>query len=290
MKKLIALLLILPIWPLSSMDYVRKLFVKQSNMSKSVTIKDEGTAQVSNLVIPKVAVLTITNDLSFKDTMISLVQISKNPEIQAILLVVENYGGEGSIFSALHDTIKQIARKKSVIALVVTAFSGAYMLACAADYIIAHCASEVGNIGVIVEVQKYKNPKIRGNLKADLEVEVFFAGEYKVVSNPYKIITDQEKKYINERIKKYYDIFINLVARSRNLDVGTYLDWAEGKIFAAPEALSLGLIDEIGTIFDADKKLFELICQKNPDKQFDKEIVHIDFSTQQNMQFPKENK
>jgi protease-4 len=54
--------------------------------------------------------------------------------------------------------------------------------------------------------------------------------------------------YLQEFIDDYYTRFIQIVSKSRKEDIATIKEIADGKIYWAPKAKELGLIDEIGDI------------------------------------------
>ena len=68
------------------------------------------------------------------------------------------------------------------------------------------------------------------------------------------------------------------MARNRNLSIDNHLDWADAKIFMGHEALKLGLVDEIGTLLDAEQKILELIKQKTSDTVFDNTIETVELT------------
>ena len=94
---------------------------------------------------------------------------------------------------------------------------------------------------------------------------MFTAGEFKGYAFEYtKNLSEKERNYAQSYIDGIYKKFLDLVAKDRNLDLACSKEWAEGIVFLGEEALSLGLIDAIGTIFEAEKKILELIKFKNP--------------------------
>lgn len=270
MKKLLllALALFLSI-PMSctGMAYIKNIFYPQ-----------EPTQKTAEAIKPQVAVIYISNEPDFKQLAINLTEAAKNNEIMAILLMIDNSGGNVGTFSLIHDLVKKIRTIKPVVSLITGgAYSCGYMLASATDYIIAPSGSEIGCIGTIVEIQRWKDAKKTGDIEATLGVEIFHGGEFKAISNPYNELTDKDRDYIQSIAEQSYDYFLKVVAENRNLSLENYKEWAEGKIFIASKALKLGLIDEIGTIFEAEDKIIELIRQKNPDSAFDKEMIQLAF-------------
>lgn len=268
-------LLLLTMFGISFSSFGLEFSKEYSDQNVIPTIAAEKIAE-TQLIKPGMGVIYINPQVDFKQVMSSLVQATKNKEIFGILLIVDCNGGDMGAFSALHDLIKKITEIKPVVSLVIgSALSAGYLAIAATDYIVAQMLSGLGCIGVITEIQKYKEVTLKGNLEADLDVEIIYDGEFKAIWHPYKKLSDKERKYVQEYNTKYYQIFLKIVAQDRKLSLADFAEWAEGKLFIADEALQLGLIDEIGTIFEAESKMLELIHKKNPDIRFDTEISQV---------------
>lgn len=271
MKKTALILLLLSGIPLIGMDYFKNLFYQPMITTGNVIPQPAITA-----VKPLIANIVINNDINFSQTMHELQSAANNPNVHGILLLIDNGGGSVGHFSVLHDIVKKVATYKPVVGLITGyAFSGGYLVASACDYLICPSCTEVGSIGTIWEVTKYKDAKMTGNLEAQLDVEIIHAGEYKALSSPYKVLSDNQRVYMKTHTEKLYQQFVKAVAQNRKLDSNNFKEWADAKIFISPEALQLGLIDEIGTIFEAEDKLRELISARNPDCAFEKEISYL---------------
>ena len=267
MKKIVLLFVALqaPLYSFNVQDYLPKIF-QPKEITKAIT--------------PKIAILPIDKVVDFKKVTANLVAASKNKEILGIVLVINNYGGQVGAYSVLHDVIKKISQTKPIISLIEQgAYSAGYLIASASNYIIAYSISDVGNIGVILEVTRYKNPKLKTDVLADMNVELLQAGDFKTVLHHYgKELLSSERDYVQDLIDQTYHQVLEKVATNRNLDLTAYKEWAEGKVFIAPEALKLGLIDEIGTIFDVQKKMFDFITKKNPAIVYSEDIDFIEMS------------
>jgi len=251
--------------PMFGMNYVRHFFGQ--NLQENRVYK------------ANVATVYLVEPIELKSAMLSLLEAARNKDVQGIILIIDSYGGLATQFSTIHDSIKKIAQMKPVISLIVgSALSGGYMLASASDYIIAHSISALGNIGVYQEIVKYKEPRVSGNIKALLDVEVLFAGEFKALHNPYRTLSEADKEYIKTIVNKEYQQFVSMVAQNRNLSKDTYKIWAEGKVFLPYEAVELGLIDEVGTIFEAEQKMLSLIRTRYSDFSFTDEVNFIPYN------------
>lgn len=258
------------------MDYLYMLFPKNEQPTRTEQANDTIIEPVEEtpVIKPRVAIVFIQPQVNFTESILDLIGIAKNKDILGVIFVIDNNGGPLAQYSALHDVMKKMSLIKPTVSLVAgNAYSCGYLIASAANYIIAHSCSGIGSIGLLHEVARYKNAKTKGQTEADLEVEIFQAGACKTLFNEFaKALTDEDRKYLQDNLTISYKQFLKLVAENRNLSLDNYTDWAEGKSFISCEALKRGLIDEIGTAFEAEKKIIELIRQKYPDFTFADEI------------------
>lgn len=241
-------------------------YVKPEVTTKTEVTITEPTPEIANPTKPKVAVVELTNGMNVKKILMKLVEIEEDPSIDGILFTIDHTGGAVSTFSVIHDTIKAVSLKKPTVGLLVgQAFSCGYLMASATDYLIAHSMSEIGSIGIFYEITRFRNAQQKDkDINAELAKEIISAGKFKMIQHPFGPELDDElRNYAQENAQCLYEHFVQTVARNRNLNLEQELLWADGKVFVAPKALQLGLIDEIGTIFTAKQKLLELIQKKN---------------------------
>lgn len=222
----------------------------------------------------QVGIIHIPYDFEFEKLINTLTQAAKNNELQGIILIIDNDGGNMGQFSALHDLIKKITTIKPVIGLVCgSACSAGYLIASATNYLFCATASDIGSIGIILEIEKYSGQRLATNPKnridAKVDYEIFHGGTYKTIHNDNAPLTEIQRTYLQNKVEESYQNFISLVAENRNLSLEKHLEWADAKTFLGSEAIKIGLVDEIGTILDAEAKVLELIKQKNPDTIFD---------------------
>jgi protease-4 len=203
--------------------------------------------------------ITLTEQIDFDKLLADLSKAAKDKNISAILLFVENYGGDVVRFSVLHDFIKEIAKIKPVVTYAVAAASGGYLACCGSSYIVGSSVSCIGSIGVYKELHKQKGLS-RGQ---DMDVEIITPCEFKALDHPYLKLSERQKKHIKNNIEHAYQRFLEIVCEDRkahNMTIDDYKKWAEGQIFDGNQAKELGLIDEVGTIFTAERKICELLC------------------------------
>lgn len=260
-----------------NMEYLKKYFVSETPAAQTIEIAPAASLKI------KVGIIHIPDNVNFPQLIKILSEAAKNIELQGLILLIDNNGGDVGQFSTLHDLIKKITNIKPIVGLVCgSAYSCGYMIASATNYLMCSAGSNIGSIGAVIELQKFKDQHLvanpNNNLDAVLEVEILTGGTYKAMTNPNLALTEIQRNYLKEFVEKTYQYFINLVARNRNLSTENYLDWADAKIFMGYEAVELGLVDEIGTILDAEEKVLELIKQKSPDTLFDKTIETVELN------------
>lgn len=163
--------------------------------------------------------------------------------VRSVVLEIDSPGGSAPASDYLYRTLSRLASQKPVIAFIRGAgASGAYMVSCAATKIVALPTAIVGSIGVISISPVMKD--LLGRIGIDMTVTK--SGPYKDMGAFYREATDEERKKQEELITQFYDNFVELVARSRNMSVDTVRTYATGEVYTGKQAKEHGLIDEIG--------------------------------------------
>jgi len=166
----------------------------------------------------------------------------------AVALVINSPGGSPVQSHLIFHRIRELAEEKQrrVIAFVEdVAASGGYMMACAADEIIADQHSIVGSIGVVGG--SFGFDKLIAKL--GIERRLYTSGENKAMLDPFL----PEKPDEVERLKKLqgeiHEDFIALV-KSRRGDklAGPENDLFSGAYWTGRRGLELGLVDSIGEV------------------------------------------
>src|ERR1700723_3408771 len=121
------------------------------------------------------------------------------------------------------------------------AASGGYMMACAADRIIAAPFAIVGSIGVVAPV-----PNLHRLLKKnEIDFEEITAGEFKRTPSVLGETTPAGREHFREKLDTTHEAFKAYVAQCRpKVDIDRV---ANGDYWLAREGLGLGLVDEIMT-------------------------------------------
>jgi len=168
--------------------------------------------------------------------------------VEAVAVVISSPGGSATQSFMIAERIRQLADEKNrrVIAFVEdVAASGGYILALAADEIIAHPASIVGSIGVISGGFGFQEAIAR----LGIERRVYAQGARKALLDPFRPEDPDEVARLKALQADVYGQFTALVRSRRGAklkDGGAGL--FEGDIWTGHQALELGLVDGLGDI------------------------------------------
>jgi protease-4 len=265
-RRIVWIMAILPLLAGGCVKAKFSLFPDSSDPLEEYTI--EGSAREKILVIPIRGVLADSPRESLLRSRPSVVQevvshlrkAEEDEDIKALLLKVDSPGGTVTASDLLYHEImrfKEHSGAKVVASLMGVAASGGYYVALPADFIVAHPTTVTGSVGVV-----FIKPKVSGLMeKLGLDVEVDKSGKNKDMGSPFRNSTDEEREIAQSLIDGLAGRFLRLVETHRSMGPVRLHNVASARIYLADEALTLGLVDQIGYLDDAigrAKKLAEL--------------------------------
>ncbi len=169
-------------------------------------------------------------------------------DIKAVVLYVNSPGGSAAASQAIYKEVAALAEKKPVIAAMDdVAASGGYYVACGADKIMANGSTMTGSIGVIMSGIAYYGLMD----KIGVDDHTITSGKYKDIGSPWRPMQPDERQLLQGLVQDVYDQFVDAVAEGRDMPREKVLELADGKIFTGRQALKLGLVDELGSYYDA---------------------------------------
>ncbi len=172
----------------------------------------------------------------------------RESDIKAVVLYVNSPGGSAAASQAIYKEVAALAEKKPVIAAMDdVAASGGYYVACAADKIMANGSTMTGSIGVIMSGIAYYG--LMDNIGVD--DHTITSGKYKDIGSPWRPMEPDEKRLLQGLVQDVYDQFVDAVAEGRDIPREKALKLADGRIFTGRQALALGLVDKLGSYYDA---------------------------------------
>ncbi len=184
-----------------------------------------------------------------------LEEAAVNPEIKALVLYLNSPGGSVYASEQIRLALERVrAKGKSVVvSMNGMCASGAYWVSTAADKLVAAPGTLTGSIGVFAVAPNFAGFLNDWGVTGDGAATHEFAQAYTA-----KELGPNLKDYLQLSVDHTYQKFVSLVAKARSLPPENYKNYAEGRVFTADEALSLGLIDAEGGYADALKTAMEL--------------------------------
>ena len=175
---------------------------------------------------------------------------------RAVALVINSPGGSPVQSHLIFRRIRELAqqKKRRVIAFVEdAAASGGYMIACAADEIIADPYSIVGSIGVVGG--SFGFDKLIA--KIGVERRLYTSGEHKAMLDPFLPENAGDVERLKTLQKEIHESFIALVKSRRDGKLaGPENDLFSGEYWTGDRALQLGLVDGIGDLHTVLRERF----------------------------------
>src|ERR1700722_12649683 len=166
----------------------------------------------------------------------------------AVALVINSPGGSPVQSHLIFRRIRELAqeKKRRVIAFVEdAAASGGYMIACAADEIIADPNSIVGSIGVVGGSFGFDKliPKI------GIERRLYTSGEHKAMLDPFLPEDPADVERLKHLQREIHDDFIALVKSRRGAKLsGPEDSLFSGEYWTGRRALGFGLVDALSDL------------------------------------------
>lgn len=195
-----------------------------------------------------------TTGLTAESVHEMIVQAKNDSDVKALIIDINSPGGGMVASDKIYRDL--INFPKPIIALYSgeLAASGGLYISMAADYIISHPDTLTGSIGVITEA--YDVSELLN--KYGIKVNTIKSGKYKDIGTYSRSMTEEETKMLQEIIDESYQVFVNIVAKSRKLSVDKIKEFADGRVFTGRKAKNLKLVDELGNMDSAITKAKKL--------------------------------
>lgn len=173
----------------------------------------------------------------------------RDSSIKAIVLRINSPGGSAYGSEVIWREVKLAAQTKPVIASMGdVAASGGYYIAAAADTILADRTTITGSIGIFGMV-----PNIQELMSEKLGItqDVVTTNDHSDMISLTRPMTAFERDLMQSIVEEGYETFITRVAEGRNMEVSAVDAIGEGRVWAAPNAKEIKLVDAYGGLTDA---------------------------------------
>jgi protease IV len=173
----------------------------------------------------------------------------------ALLLRIDSPGGTVGDSQEIYEALKRLREKTKIVASFgnISASGGVY-IGMGAEKIVANPGTITGSIGVILRSNNIE----RLLDKVGVSFKVVKSGPYKDILSFDRELTPQEQEILQALIDSSYHQFVSTIAESRHLPLENVKSFADGRIFTGEQAVTLGIVDKLGTEDDARRWAAEL--------------------------------
>lgn len=229
----------------------------------------------------KIVVIDLENVIYESDTIINKIKkYEKNEKVKGFIIRVNSPGGGVAPSQEIYKYIKNLD-KPVYVAMQSLAASGGYYVSVAADKIYALPGTITGSIGVII---KFPNLKELYE-KVGINFQTIKSGKFKDIGSSNREMTKEEIALLKDSVMEVYNQFLSDILSSRNINKETLLTYADGRIIVGSVAKEIGLVDELGTYFDAFENMkkeynladAELYFDTKKDNLFEKIIESVTY-------------
>ncbi len=206
-------------------------------------------------------------DSSLRQRVLKGLREVEERKFPVLLVRIDSPGGTVADSQEIYFAFKRLQHKgiQIIASFGNISASGGIYIAMGATRIIANPGTITGSIGVI----------IRGNNierlldKVGVSFKVIKSGPYKDILSFDRDLTEAELSILQDLIDVTYEQFVHTVAEARKLDPAVVKSFADGRIFSGEQALSLGVVDRLGTEEDARQWAAELAGLDSETKVYD---------------------
>ncbi len=188
----------------------------------------------------------------FLDVQLALEDAQNDPRTEAIVLAIDSPGGMVTGTPETAAAVAGYAERYPVVAHTDSLMaSAAYWIAAPSAMIVATESAQVGSIGVYSAfLDQSRAYEMEG-----FKTELFKTGEFKGMGMPGLPLTDAQRDHMQSTVDAIFDDFKAVVSEHRTVT----LDAMQGQTFRGKDAISAGLIDEVGDLGRAVELAQELI-------------------------------
>ena len=182
--------------------------------------------------------MTSTN---MNDAVSFLEQAEYEPGIYGVLALINSTGGSGAAAEQIATELKKSAMPNAAY-IVDSGASAAYLIASAADTVIASPFADVGSIGVTMSYLDYSAQ----NEASGIEYVSLSSAIFKNYGDPDKPLTEEERSLLERDLSVWHDELVAQVAENRGLPIETVSRLADGSSMPGKLALEAELVDAVG--------------------------------------------
>lgn len=182
-------------------------------------------------------------------------QLMRDDSAAAVVLWIDSPGGSATASEAMASALEELARTRPLIACMNgVAASGGYYIATPAEWIVARPGTITGSIGVLT-VKLVGGETLR---RLRLNTVLYRRGAHADLFATDAPYNDTQRERVRGLIERIYETFVERVANSRKMKPEEVDRVGGGRVWTGEQALTHGLIDELGGLEQALAKAREL--------------------------------
>ncbi len=176
-------------------------------------------------------------------------EVRDDASVSALVLRIDSPGGSAWASEQIRRELELTRRagKPVIASMSATAASGDYWIATGASEIHAHPLTLTGSIGIFALFPDLSAPLDRLGVGVDGVATGPFAG----VPDPRRPLTPEAVSIMQRSLEFGYRRFLQTVAGARDMSVEEVDRVARGRVWTGEAAHKLGLVDELGGLYDA---------------------------------------
>ncbi|HCG8214953.1 TPA: signal peptide peptidase SppA [Vibrio parahaemolyticus] len=183
------------------------------------------------------------------DTVASLLRQARNDDkVKAVVLRVDSPGGSAFASEVIRNEVEALkkAGKPVVVSMSSLAASGGYWISMSADKIVAQPTTLTGSIGIFSVITTFEKGFSKLGINTDGVGTSPFSGDGITTG-----LSEGASQAFQLGIEHGYKRFISLVGSNRAMTVEEVDKVAQGRVWTGQDALSFGLVDQMGDFDDA---------------------------------------
>ena len=193
--------------------------------------------------------------ISTKSVRKDIEKVIKDTNVVAVVLRVNSPGGSALASDNIWYSLEKLQKEKPVVVSMGDyAASGGYYISCGSDYIFAEPTTLTGSIGVFGVVPNVSKLATKHGITID-EVAIYPNSIDPSLMSP---VSKGLAPILQKNVETIYSTFLSRVAEGRGKTTDEIHEVAQGRVWTGSDALGLGLVDEIGGLYDAVEKAASL--------------------------------
>ncbi len=219
------------------------------------------SGDLTNFAEHPIAVVTVEGPIMESKKIVQMLHAAEEEKsIEAIIVRIDSPGGAVAPTQEIYEEMRRIDKIKPVYASFASlAASGGYYIGAAARKIYALPGTITGSIGVIMQFADLSELFAFAKIKP----MTLKAGQFKDIGSPHRGMSEEEKRILDASLQLTHQQFIQDILTTREAKLTQKpAQFAQGQIFNGAEALQIGLVDELGGLWEAGRKIHKELKMK----------------------------